>query len=378
MGNPLFDSTSSEKPQILSISFASDPSGSLGAQLNNQDKGMTSEMFTPSYASIGRLIEGETVARKCGVKVGDCIVAVNGEGFRRFPPDFKEDELEDVTAAIEGMTMKEESDDDAAKKVKATVVSGKPTGDVYKAVLAKIKSVKKLADPEKPLVLNLERYGWDSRVNAWPRFLEARDGNVPAAMMMIQQHEAWRDQTFPIDLSNKGLQDILKAKAVSELDVEHDSLPPCVYVNYGKLQTLQDHKPEDVVNAFVVFTEIMLSRAKNPSAARTCQFIDLSGVSITTGFRVDILKKVYAAFEPNYPETLHKMVMYPVSRVVAASSKMLLSFVNEKTQKKFIVTDSLDRVCEELGWDKADVEACGGVTEYMHKHEKAGDAMIFS
>jgi hypothetical protein len=57
---------------------------------------------------------------------------------------------------------------------------------------------------------------------------------------------------------------------------------------------------------------------------------------------------------------------------------MLLSFVNEKTQKKFIVTDSLDRVCEELGWDKADVEACGGVTEYMHKHEKAGDAMIFS
>jgi hypothetical protein len=57
---------------------------------------------------------------------------------------------------------------------------------------------------------------------------------------------------------------------------------------------------------------------------------------------------------------------------------MLLSFVNEKTQKKFIVTDSLDRVCEELGWDKADVEACGGVTEFMHKHEKAGDAMIFS
>jgi hypothetical protein len=54
----------------------------------------------------------------------------------------------------------------------------------------------------------------------------------------------------------------------------------------------------------------------------------------------------------------------------------LLSFVNEKTQKKFIITNSLEKVCEELGWNQQEVEECGGVTEFMHKHEKAGDAMI--
>lgn len=60
------------------------------------------------------------------------------------------------------------------------------------------------------------------------------------------------------------------------------------------------------------------------------------------------------------------------------TSRMLLSFVNEQTQKKFIITDNLDIVCQELGWDKAEVEECGGVTEFMHKHEKAGDSLIFN
>lgn len=372
--SPVFQSTSSEKPSLLNISFASDPSGSLGAQLTNHDKGQTSEMFTPGYASVGRLLDGETVARKCGVTVGDIIVAVNGEGFRRFKPDYDDVELEDITAGVEGMTVTKS--DEEAKKLKSKVIAGKKNGEHYSALLARVKEVKKAADPEKPLTLSLERYGWDSRPNSWPRFLAARDGDVPAAMQMIQTHETWREEKFPIDLTNDSLQDILKAKAVSELDIEHESFPPCVYVNYGKLQKLEDHSPADVVNAFVIFTEMMLSRSKDPRNPKTCQFIDLSGVSVTAGFRVDILKQVYAAFEPNYPETLHKMVMYPVSKMMASTSNVLLGFVNENTQKKFVVTDSLDKVCDELGWNKKEVEECGGVTEYMHKHEKAGAAMI--
>ena len=36
--NPLFQSTSNEKPKLLTISFKDDPQGSLGAQLINCDK----------------------------------------------------------------------------------------------------------------------------------------------------------------------------------------------------------------------------------------------------------------------------------------------------------------------------------------------------
>jgi len=55
----------------------------------------------------------------------------------------------------------------------------------------------------------------------------------------------------------------------------------------------------------------------------------------------------------------------------------MLSFVNERTQKKFLITSDLDKVCAELGWNKAEIEECGDITAFMHKHEKAGTSMIY-
>jgi hypothetical protein len=60
----------------------------------------------------------------------------------------------------------------------------------------------------------------------------------------------------------------------------------------------------------------------------------------------------------------------------AKTARTLLSFVNEKTQKKFLITNELEQVCADLGFNKAEVEECGGVCEYMHKHEKAGDLVL--
>ena len=359
------------------MSFASDPGASLGAVLTNQDKGSPGEMFSPSYASIGKLVEGETIARTCGVKVGDCIVAVAGDGFRRFKADYDDDDLEDVTKDIEGISVEDNVVEEDAKERKGNVLSGLKEGEGYSALLGKIKEVKKAADPENPLVLALERYDWDARANAWPRFLTARDGDVPAAMAMMQEHEQWVESQFPIDLTNQGLQHVLKEKAVSMIDIENNDLPPTVYVNFSKLQAMEtDHSPKDVVDAFVVFTETLLAMAPDPRRPRTSQFIDVSGASISSGLRVDILKQVYAAFEPNYPETLHKMVMYPVSSFTRKTASVLLSFVNENTQKKFVITDDLDMVCMELGWDKGEVEGAGGVTEFMQRHEKHNDAFV--
>lgn len=76
------------------------------------------------------------------------------------------------------------------------------------------------------------------------------------------------------------------------------------------------------------------------------------------------------------PETLGKMVMYPTSTMLGTTARTLLNFVNEKTQKKFVFTNNLAVVCEELGWNQEEVEACGGVTEFMHKHERAGADLI--
>ena len=39
------------------------------------------------------------------MKVGDVIVAVNGVGYRRFPPDYDDGDLEDVTLGLDLITL---------------------------------------------------------------------------------------------------------------------------------------------------------------------------------------------------------------------------------------------------------------------------------
>jgi hypothetical protein len=59
----------------------------------------------------------------------------------------------------------------------------------------------------------------------------------------------------------------------------------------------------------------------------------------------------------------------------------MLSFVNETTQKKFCISNSILEVCKELGgWDPREVEECGGMCEFMHKHVKASvnESLLFN
>ena len=69
------------------------------------------------------------------------------------------------------------------------------------------------------------------------------------------------------------------------------------------------------------------------------------------------------------------MVLYPVPpvpRIMVRAVNAMLSFVNEHTRKKFVITDDLQLVCKELGWNLKEIEGCGGVNGYMKKHLKHG------
>lgn len=394
---PIFEGLSLEEPSILTISFASDPTASLGVKLCNHDNGLTNEMFLPGYASVGGMLDGQTLARKHGVKVGDYIVAVNGEGFRRFPPDFQDDNLKDITEGLDLINLsvengnaagggEEMTDEEKERKrdLKGRVVTGKKSGgEVYEKLLAKIREVKTTKSPANPLLISLERYMWDSRVHSWSRFLSARNGNVPEAMTLIQGHERWRNEFFPIDLTEPSLQKLLKAHAVSEIDIESgekEEKAPVVYIDFAKLQAMgveSDSLSIDVVKAFVVYTETLLSKSWDPRRPKTSQFVDLTGVSFKQGLQPGVLKKLYATFEPNYPETLEKMVLYPVPKIMVRVVNAMLSFVNEHTRKKFIITDDLVLVCKELGWNLKEIETCGSVNGYMKKHLKHGLSFVF-
>ncbi len=278
-------------------------------------KGCQNDIYAPAYTSIKALMVGETVARQSGVAIGDYIVEVNGKEFRRGINKSTKNPIQDLSVQMDGTTV---SNENSPPNTKETITSYR-IGDMYAATLGKIKEIKAAKDPANPLQLTLERHGWNSRANAWHRFLTARNENTELAMKMMQENEAWKKQAFPIDLKREGLQKILKSRAISEIDLNHEGLPPTVYVDYSKLQSLEEGvSAKDVVDAFILFTEILLSRSSDPRNPRTCQFIDLSDAtrSIRSGLKVSLLRQIYAVFEPNYPEVLEKMIMYPVSRLV--------------------------------------------------------------
>ncbi|KAL3815372.1 hypothetical protein ACHAXA_000759 [Cyclostephanos tholiformis] len=477
--SPIFEGTSSndDPPRTLIISLAGcDPNASLGIRLANHDNGLTNEMFLPGYASVGRILPDDdddddvdvdaahggttattaststtstSLARRCGARVGDIIVAVNGLGYRRFPPDYDDaTKLVDVTLGRDPIAPDDDDDhddegggggeDDGGRSTEeshakdvggdrgvrdeidgrevdwARVISSARPGESYDKLLLGIRNIKTAystssSSSSGPLVLSLERYEWDSRVHSWSRFLSARGGNVPHAMSAIQRHERWRAEFFPIDLTSPSLQRLFRSGAVGVIDRrvvgagdeggnndrhddhdhDHDDeeeedgvKAPVVYIDFRTLQKLgadqSDTLSDDVVRAFVVYTETLLSKSPDPRSPKSSQFVDLTGVSIRGGgFRPGTIRKLYETFEPNYPETLERMVIYPVPKLLVKAVNAMLSFINEHTREKFVITDDLDVVCKELGWNINEIEECGGVNGYMNRHMHRGSSFVF-
>ena len=53
-------------------------------------------------------------------------------------------------------------------------------------------------------------------------------------------------------------------------------------------------------------------------------------------------------------------MIYLVSKLLVKAVNAMLSFVNEHTRKKFVITDDLDVVCDELGWDVSEIRSGPG------------------
>ncbi len=308
------------------------------------------EQFTPGYAIVDRILHGHTLAKTCGLNIGDCIVAVNGEGFRRFAPEYEvTDDVDDLTTQLDGSfsfstddgdstsiaaaekeTKAEEFSTTEQQKLKYRVIpSGMNGGEAYRALVGKIKEVKVAKDPENPLVITLERYKWDSRENAWSRFLRAKDNDVPKAMKMIQEHEQWKMTAFPIDLRRPGLINLLKSMAIAEIKLEGNiKLPPTLYADVGKLMTMEGgmSSTKDIQDSLLIHTEIVMSKASDPLNPKLCQFVDLSEANVKNA-NPATLKEIYSIFEPNFPETLEKMVIYPVPRNMVRWSYILVLLI---------------------------------------------------
>lgn len=292
----LFEGTSQEIGRYFHIKV----DDSLGVKLINcDDANDLSVQFYPGYAVVGGFTSN---IQHPMIQKGDIFVAVNGHGFRRFAHIADTEHGEETTAS--------------AVDVELDHAVIPADGTAYQKFMEKLKAVK-LAKGDPPLTLTLIRFGWDARCFAWRRFLVAREGNVPAALELHQNHVQWKLNTFPMDIASPGLQAIFSTKAVAQVK---SGTIPTVYVNYNSLIQLEAANSitsHDIVNAFIMATERMLSEGDDPRYPRITHLIDVSGTTYTN-FRMDIWMSLYNVFEPNYPETLHRLILYPMSTVAVS------------------------------------------------------------
>jgi CRAL/TRIO domain len=323
----LFEGTSRDEGRFFHIQVHSDQN--LGVKLVNCDiPGDPSLQFYPGYALVGGFTDDDNGGGNSSsiyrnvLQKGDIMIAVNGHGFRRFA--YRSDsEVPLDNSSTKDPTMLTTLPEDAHLELDHAVIAS--DGTAYQQFMEKFKAVK-MAGGDPPLILTVIRYDWNSQCFAWRRFLAARDDNVPAALQLYQAHVTWRHETFPMDISTPGVQTIFDQKAVAQIDSGHVR---AVYVNYGSLLQLESAgmiSTMDIRNAFVLVTEKLLGAVTGPEDdpryPSVTHLIDVSGVSSYTAsaFRTDILKDIYTTFEPNYPETLHKMILYPISSMVVVST----------------------------------------------------------
>ena len=341
-----------------------------------------------------RLVDGDSLARRAGAIPGDCIVCVNGEGYRRFPPDYPDKELEHLNGEPEELTEEQ-------VLLRSETLTAFAVGEHYNTILQIIKDIKAASDPENPLILQLERHGWDAKAHSLLRFLTSTNFDVVDAMGMLEQHEQWREAFFPIDLTAHSLQQTIALGAISEVCIDVDA--PTIYINYAKVlnatfmdESTKKHlmlvdfaavkkwpKVEDAVTTMIMYMELLLGRAPDPTKPKVCHLIDLSSLKVTKDLNVDLIRAIYETLEAQYPETLSKIILYPIDAKLVKHKvsglykptesfilkSLLEGIVSKKTQDKFVITDSLDVVCEELGWgSKEAVEDAGGLEGFVFHH----------
>merc|ERR1712039_1090920 len=76
------------------------------------------------------------------------------------------------------------------------------------------------------------------------------------------------------------------------------------------------------------------------------QWITIANCANITMPPQKFLKEWSKVFLANYPERVHKAIIYPVPKFVVQFVKSLISYLPTKTSDKFLLLDTVDGLCQ--------------------------------
>ncbi|KAL3915913.1 MAG: hypothetical protein SGILL_005421 [Bacillariaceae sp.] len=187
------------------------------------------------------------------------------------------------------------------------------------------------------------------------RFLKARNHNVAKATAMYQAHLDWRHDTMPmLEHEKDRILETLATRKFYLLDsADADGRPVVVYCLRRFVQLGYDVTAEE--KALIYLMEYQLiprldASTTNSSSSHEQQqqqkytaLIDVSGIRSPP---LSFLTHVNGVMEANYPERLHRSILFPVPSLVQKMIRGMLYFVAQETREKFAYVNTVSALEE--------------------------------
>lgn len=160
------------------------------------------------------------------------------------------------------------------------------------------------------------------------RFLIARNSNVEKARLLLQDARAWRKSKIPI-YKSCCLTEYNKGKVYAH-GMDKEGHPLVVY--RAKLQNPHDRDVDEMVNMAVWWAEKIISQLPADKSKATI-LIDRTDAGMANS-DMEFVRAMASVFQNNYPERLHRAIVYPSGIVFYTIWNLVKWFLDPVTQDK--------------------------------------------
>jgi len=191
------------------------------------------------------------------------------------------------------------------------------------------------AERRRELYVELKLDPDTTRPESLDAFLIAREYDVQSAAEMWRVSANWRKQTFPITRT-VGIERILQSGRFRDLGFNNEAPPRRVLMfdsQWGKF--LDGEDGQELLLGYLVWWEEQLRLCDSQEAAYSVIYISIGGPPPMAW-----CQRLTKVLEGNYPERLHRAVIFPVPWLLRRVVNGMLWFLPRRTKDKFeIVSD---------------------------------------
>ena len=170
------------------------------------------------------------------------------------------------------------------------------------------------------------------------RFLRARKYNLEKANKMYQAHLDWRQSYLPT-IDKEKAEKTLATRKFYLLDHLDGEGHPVMYYCFHRFQDMGYDVENELAALVYLFEDYCIPRfGPSLEQQKFTVLIDVSGIRSPP---LSFLKHVNSVMEANYPETLHRTIMFPVPYWLQKIIKSFLVFVDPDTRDKFAYVNDI-------------------------------------